>query len=110
MNNATTPPPGSRDSAKQTLVNDLSTLAANGGAIIDDVAQMSADEMSKARMRLEASLCKAKSRLLDTGTAVSEKAAHAAEATAGYVRQNPWKTLGMVAATGVIIGALLKRR
>lgn len=109
MSNATIPPLGNNENIKQTLVNDLTKLAADGSAIVDDVVRASTDEMGQARMRLEASLCKAKSRMLDTGTAVSEKAAHAAEATAGYVRQNPWKTLGIAAATGVIIGALLKR-
>ena len=109
MNNAIIPPSGSFESAKQNLVKDMAAVAADGGAILNEVVRTSADEMAQARTRLEASLCQAKSRLLDTGTAVSEQAAHAAEATASYVRQNPWKTLGIAAATGVIVGALLKR-
>lgn len=109
MNNAINPPLGSIESAKQTLVKDLATVAADGGAIFNSVVRTSADEMAQARMRLEAGLDQAKARLLDTGTVVSEKATHAAEVTAAYVRQNPWKTLGMAAATGVIVGALLKR-
>ena len=103
MNNGTIPPLGSIESAKQTLVKDLAAVAADGSAILTN-------EMAQARTRLEAGLCHAKTGLLDTGAAVSEKAAHAAEAAAGYVRQNPWRTLGIAAATGLIIGALLKRR
>jgi ElaB/YqjD/DUF883 family membrane-anchored ribosome-binding protein len=109
MNNGTIPPLGSIESAKQNLVKDLATVAADGGAILNSVVRTSAEEMALARTRLEASLGQAKSRLLDTGTAVSEKAVHAAEVTASYIRQNPWKTLGIAAATGVIVGALLKR-
>lgn len=109
MNNAIIPPLGSLESAKQTLAKDLATVAADGGAMLNDVVRISADEMALARKRLETSLCQAKSRLLDSGMAVSEKATHAAEVTATYVRENPWKTLGIAAATGVIVGALLKR-
>ncbi|PKO31841.1 MAG: hypothetical protein CVU34_16780 [Betaproteobacteria bacterium HGW-Betaproteobacteria-7] len=102
MNNGINPPMGNIESAKQNLVKDLAAVAADGSAIIND-------EMAQARTRLDASLSHAKTRLIDTGTAVSEQAAHAAEATASYVRQNPWKTLGIAAATGVIVGAMLKR-
>lgn len=109
MNNGTNPPLGNIESAKQTLVKDMTAVAADGKAILNEVVRTSADEMAQARTRLETSLGQAKTHLLDTGTAVSEKAAHAAEATASYVRENPWKTLGIAAATGVVVGALLKR-
>lgn len=109
MNNGITAPSGSIESAKQTLVKDIAIVAADGGAMLDSVVRTSAEEMAQARSRLEASLCQAKSRLLDTGSALSEEAAHAAAVTASYVRQNPWKTLGIAAAAGVIVGVLLKR-
>lgn len=109
MNNGTIPPLGSIDSAKQNLVKDLSAVAADGGALVNGVVRTAGDEMAQARSRLEASLCQAKAHLAETGAAVGEKATRAADATAAYVRQNPWKTLGVAAAAGVVIGALLKR-
>lgn len=42
--------------------------------------------------------------------AVAEKACGAANSTHEYVRANPWKVVGMAAAAGVFIGALISRR
>lgn len=109
MNNGMIPPTGSIESAKQNLVKDLATVAADGGAILNGVVRTAANEVAQARSTLEAGLYQAKSRLVETGTAVGEKATHAAESAGAYVRQNPWKTVGIAAAAGLIIGALLKR-
>ena len=39
----------------------------------------------------------------------TERVRNAAEATDGYIRDNPWEAIGWVAAAGFIIGFLLGR-
>lgn len=41
---------------------------------------------------------------------VQESACSAARATQAYVRSNPWKAVGLMAAAGVFIGILIRRR
>jgi ElaB/YqjD/DUF883 family membrane-anchored ribosome-binding protein len=43
------------------------------------------------------------------GTA-SEKYRQVSESADGYVRENPWKAIGIAALSGVVLGALLSRR
>jgi ElaB/YqjD/DUF883 family membrane-anchored ribosome-binding protein len=47
---------------------------------------------------------------VDASMAVSDRARYAADATDVYVRDNPWKMLGVAAAAGVVIGGILLRR
>lgn len=109
MNNATNPPIGSIESSRQALVQDLKNVVADGGAMLSNAAQASVDEMALARSRLEASLNQTKTRLLDASQAVGVQVCHAADATGAYVRDNPWKMLGLAAAAGLLLGAALKR-
>ncbi|MGB4468368.1 MAG: hypothetical protein WBH99_05030 [Azovibrio sp.] len=39
-----------------------------------------------------------------------EKICHAARTAQAYGRSNPWKTAGLMAAAGVILGVLIRRR
>lgn len=45
-----------------------------------------------------------------TRAAISESACHAAAVTQQFVRGNPWTIVGIAAATGLIVGAILSRR
>lgn len=49
-------------------------------------------------------------RLADAGTMVSDRARYALSATDEYVRENPWKVLGVGLALGAILAALLLSR
>jgi ElaB/YqjD/DUF883 family membrane-anchored ribosome-binding protein len=42
--------------------------------------------------------------------AVVEKTKATAKATDVYVTENPWKAIGISAAVGVLVGALISRR
>ena len=52
----------------------------------------------------------AKETITQAQSLVSDKAKQYADITDGYVRANPWKALGVVAAAGVLVGILLARR
>lgn len=76
---------------------------------LKEVANSTAEEFAAALTEIEGRLGEARSRLDDARIAVTEKAQGAADATQEYVRENPWKVLGVVAA-GLILGILLSRR
>lgn len=41
---------------------------------------------------------------------VGQTAQRAADVSASYVKENPWKTMGVVAVVGLVAGLLLNRR
>lgn len=101
---------GTFEGNKQALVKDLKSVVSDADALINNMAAASSEEFAKARTKLEARLAQAKTLLVDAGAAVSERARNTVNATDGYVRENPWKVLGVAAAACVVIGALLSRR
>lgn len=52
----------------------------------------------------------AKASINQAQTVVSDAARQYADVTDEYVRANPWKALGIAAATGMLVGILLARR
>jgi ElaB/YqjD/DUF883 family membrane-anchored ribosome-binding protein len=110
MNNGMTTSRGSVDGSKQALVMDLKNAVGDADRLLTNVVTASADELTLARRKLESRLTHAKTVLVDASMAVSDRARYAADATDAYVRDNPWKMLGVAAAAGIVIGGILLRR
>ena len=62
------------------------------------------------RAKAEESLKSAKLGLAEAQAAVVAKTKEAALATDEYVRANPWESVGVAAAVGLVIGMLIARR
>lgn len=63
-----------------------------------------------ARTRLRHTLDVARASLRNGKERVTTTARRAAESTDGYVHSNPWPAIGMAAAAGAAIGAVLSAR
>ena len=98
------------EGSKQAVVTDLKNAVGDAGNLVNSAAAATADEFARARTKLDDRLDQAKSRLIDAGQTVSDKARYTADATDQFVRDNPWKVLGVAAAAGLVIGAMLSRR
>jgi len=59
---------------------------------------------------VQAKLDNAKQMLGQLGTQVQDGAKQAMDTTDTYVRDNPWRAVGISAAVGAIIGILIARR
>jgi len=101
---------GTVEGMKEKLVRDLKSVASDGDNLVKEVANSTAEEIAAARTKIEGKLGEAKSKLDNARIAAAERARGAADATQEFVRENPWKALGVAAAAGLIIGFLLSRR
>lgn len=101
---------GTIEDSKQALVKDLKSVVGDAGDLINNVAASGADGLARARTKLEAGLGQAKGRLSDASLAVSDRAKCTVDASDQFVRDHPWKVLGIAAAAGIVIGAILSRR
>lgn len=63
-----------------------------------------------ARTKLQHTLDAAKASLHNGNTRVRKTARHAADTADGYVHSKPWPAIGVAAAAGAAIGALLGAR
>lgn len=79
----------------KSVVSDIEALAKTGGA--DAAAQMSSK------------LAGLREQIVAAEQVLLAKAKASAKAVDGYVHENPWKSVGIAAGVGVLIGLLLNR-
>lgn len=92
------------------LVGNLKQVATEAEELLRGIANQSAGRFASARSQIEDRFGDAKNRLGQARNVVTERSRRAGEVTRHYVAENPWKSLGIVAAAGLIIGLLMRRR
>lgn len=102
--------PSANQFNEEQLIKDLKALAADAEALLMATANTSGDKLAEIRTKAEASLRAAKVTMADAQVDVLAKAKEAATATNHFVQENPWRSVGLAASVGVIVGLLLGRR
>jgi ElaB/YqjD/DUF883 family membrane-anchored ribosome-binding protein len=92
------------------LVADLKTVMHDAEALLKATSTQTGDRIQEARARAEQSLQQARTRLSELEQEALQRAQEMADATEGYVRENPWQSVGIAAGVGLLIGLLLSRR
>ena len=97
------------DVSKAKLMQDLRVVVADAEELLRATAGQAGDKVSSARERIQDSLFAAKERLVAAEEVVVAGTRQAARATDDYVHDNPWKSVGIGAGVGLIIGMLISR-
>jgi len=100
----------SDDATTGKLMEDLQAVVRDAEALLKATAAESSEKIQEARARATESLRQAKTRLNDSEASMLNNAREAVDKATSYVKSNPWQSLGIVAAVGVIVGMLLRRR
>jgi ElaB/YqjD/DUF883 family membrane-anchored ribosome-binding protein len=92
------------------LVEDLKIVMRDAEALLRATSAQTGEKIQEVRARAEESLQQARARLSAMEDEAYQRAREMADATEGYVRENPWQSLGIAAGIGVLVGLLLSRR
>ena len=96
--------------SKEKLINDLH----QGIADSEEMLKLTADEVSAGAMqlreRVRLRMNQAKTELVHLQQVTVEKAKAAGHATDEFVHLNPWKSIGIAAGVGLVVGLLISRR
>jgi ElaB/YqjD/DUF883 family membrane-anchored ribosome-binding protein len=95
---------------REQLMSDLKSVISDAETWLRQGGQLTGDELKAAKAKFERSLTSAKEGLINFEETVVEKTKVAAKATDEYVKENPWKSVGLGAAVGVVIGMLIARK
>lgn len=95
---------------KDKLVADIRTVVTDAENLLKQAKSTGAEGFSAAREELEERLAQSIVRLQEVQEELKFRARYAARAADAYVHENPWKSLGVVAAAGIVVGLLLSRR
>ena len=96
--------------SKEKLMEDLRVVVADAEELLKATANQTGERIAAARAKAGESLQAAKIRLADAQATVVEKVKVAAQTTDDYVHENPWQAVGIAAAVGLLLGALISRR
>ena len=95
---------------KDKLVADFRLVVADAEELLRLTANQAGDKATELRARVQDHLVVAKQKLADAELAVRDNAKAMARVTDDYVRDNPWRAVGVAAGVGFFVGLLISRR
>ena len=95
---------------KGKLMEDLRAVVADAEELLKATADQTGERIAAARGKAEESLKAARARLDEQEAALMVKTKAVAKATEDYVKDNPWKSVGIAAAAGFVLRILVTRR
>lgn len=98
------------DAGKEKLISDFKVVVADAEELLRATASQAGDKATELRTKIQAHLADAKVRLADAEAALVDKAKQVGRVTDDYVHDNPWRSVGIAAGIGLIIGLLIGRR
>jgi len=98
------------DEALRRKASQLQKFFDDVEELLRRVSDLGDKDISRLRSRVESSIGHVKEAARDGARAAMDSTRKAADAADGYVHNNPWTAIGVTAAAGILIGALLNRK
>jgi ElaB/YqjD/DUF883 family membrane-anchored ribosome-binding protein len=98
------------DGSKEKLITDFKVVVADAEELLKATASQAGEKAADLRAKIQNRLADAKLRIADAEAALVDKAKRAGRAADDYVHDNPWRSVGVAAGVGLIIGLLIGRR
>ena len=96
--------------AETRASSELHSFVADVEDLITSNTPLTVEDLARTKARLRERVAAAKASLETMRTEVADQARHTATATNQYVHENPWKSAGIGAAVGLLLGLVLARR
>jgi ElaB/YqjD/DUF883 family membrane-anchored ribosome-binding protein len=98
------------DVTKDKLISDVKLVIADTEELLRATAGQAGEKIADIRARTQDRLAAAKIKLADAEAALLDKAKQAGRVADDYVHDNPWRSVGVAAGFGFIVGLLIGRR
>jgi ElaB/YqjD/DUF883 family membrane-anchored ribosome-binding protein len=98
------------DINRDKLIADFKVVVADAEELLRATANQAGDKAADLRAKIQVRLADAKLRIADAEAAVVDKAKQVGRAADNYVHDNPWRSVGVGAGFGFVIGLLIGRR
>lgn len=95
---------------KEKLVADLKVVVADAEELLRATATQAGDKIGELRGKIQDHLVSARASLADAQAAMVNKAKQVGHATDDYVHDNPWRSVGIAAGIGLLVGLLIGRK
>ncbi|MEM1059378.1 MAG: DUF883 family protein [Verrucomicrobiota bacterium] len=95
---------------REKLVTDFKKLVASAQEMLKATSTNVGERASEARAHLESNLKEARNRIAVAEAMVRDRTKEYAEVTDTFVRDQPWKAIGIAAGVGLLLGLLCAPR
>lgn len=95
---------------KDKLMGDLRVVITDAEELLRMTADQAGESAADIRSRVQTRMNQAKIDLLHLQDAAVAKVKAAGHATDEFVHENPWKSIGIAAGVGLVVGLLIGRR
>ena len=95
---------------RDTMMGELKSVIKDGEEMLKNTEQQAGESFKAAKERFETTLRNAKSELMHLEETIVERAKDAMHTTDEYVKDHPWKSVGLGACVGLIVGLLIGRK
>lgn len=95
---------------KDKLMSDLRVVIADAEELLRMTADQAGEGVADIRSRVQTKMNQAKIDLIQLQDAAVARAKAAGHATDEFVHENPWKSIGIAAGVGLVVGLLVGRR
>jgi ElaB/YqjD/DUF883 family membrane-anchored ribosome-binding protein len=95
---------------RQQLLADLNVVLSDVDALIRATANQRGAEIAKVRAQAADTVATIKTRVADAEVALRNTGRQASKIADDYVRESPWRNLGVATGVGLLIGLLIGRR
>ncbi len=96
--------------SKDKLISELRTVISDAEEMLRMTADEAGDSAAGLRSRIKDRMNKAKDDLTHLQDAAMAKAQEVGDAADEFVHENPWKSIGIAAGIGLVVGMLVSRR
>jgi ElaB/YqjD/DUF883 family membrane-anchored ribosome-binding protein len=98
------------DSAPSGIAQEFQNFVADLEDLIKASTSLTGDDLARAKANLYARVAAARAFVEEMPGTISARASKTARLADEYVREQPWQTIGITAAVGLLVGFLLGRR
>jgi ElaB/YqjD/DUF883 family membrane-anchored ribosome-binding protein len=95
---------------KDKLIADMKVVVADAEELLRATANQAGDKVGELRSKIQDHLVTARASLADAQAAALERAKEVGRATDDFVQDNPWRSVGIAAGVGLLVGLLIGRR
>jgi ElaB/YqjD/DUF883 family membrane-anchored ribosome-binding protein len=96
--------------ASSGITQEFNNFVADMEDLIKASTSLTGDDLARAKTKLYTRVATARAFLEGMPTTISDRARETVKVADGYVREQPWRAIGMTAAVGALVGFLLGRR
>lgn len=98
------------DAAPSGIAQEFQDFVADVEDLIRTSTSLTGDDLTRAKAKLSARVAAARAFVEEMPATIAARVRNTAEVADSYVREQPWRTIGITAAVGLLIGFLLGRR